>query len=105
MEPPHQAPIRRTLTPAVLAATLFTAACAVGAITFVAARGGLQLPLGSAGHCSPSHNCTENSREPKSAKTVCRSDRADDSMEFVVAGDVIVKILSLLDEVQPRNRK
>jgi len=63
------------------------------------------LPLGTAGHCSPSHNCTENSREPKRANTVCRSDRADDSMEFVVAGDVIVKILSLLDEVQPRNRK
>jgi nucleoid-associated protein YgaU len=35
----------RTLTPAVLAAALFTACCAVGAITFVAARGGLEMPL------------------------------------------------------------
>jgi nucleoid-associated protein YgaU len=36
---------RRTLTPAVLASALFTAACAVFAITFVAARGGLSMPL------------------------------------------------------------
>lgn len=36
---------RRTLTPAVLAAALFAAACAVFAISFVAARGGLQLPI------------------------------------------------------------
>ena len=36
---------RRTLTPAVLASALFAACCAVGAITFVAARGGLQMPL------------------------------------------------------------
>lgn len=47
MEPSREAPLRRTLTPAVLAASLFTAACAVGAISFVAARGGLQLPLAS----------------------------------------------------------
>jgi LysM repeat protein len=38
-------PCRRTLTPAVLASALFTACCAVGAITFVAARGGLEMPL------------------------------------------------------------
>jgi nucleoid-associated protein YgaU len=36
---------RRTLTPAVLAAALFTVACAALAVTFVAARGGLQLPV------------------------------------------------------------
>jgi hypothetical protein len=38
---------RRTLTPAVLASALFVAACATFAITFVAARGGLQLPVGA----------------------------------------------------------
>jgi hypothetical protein len=37
---------RRTLTPAVLASVVFVAACATFAITFVAARGGLQLPVG-----------------------------------------------------------
>lgn len=36
---------RRVLTPAVLASTLFVAACATFAISFVAARGGLQLPV------------------------------------------------------------
>jgi LysM domain len=36
---------RRILTPAVLASTLFAAACATFAISFVAARGGLQLPV------------------------------------------------------------
>lgn len=36
---------RRTLTPAVIAAGLFVAACATFAVTFVAARGGLQLPI------------------------------------------------------------
>ena len=35
---------RRILTPAVLASALFVAACATFAISFVAARGGLQLP-------------------------------------------------------------
>jgi hypothetical protein len=38
---------RRILTPAVLAAALFAAACATFAISFVAARGGLQLPVAS----------------------------------------------------------
>jgi LysM repeat protein len=38
---------RRTLTPAVAASALFTVACAALAITFVAARGGLQLPVAS----------------------------------------------------------
>jgi hypothetical protein len=36
---------RRILTPAVLASALFAAACATFAISFVAARGGLQLPV------------------------------------------------------------
>jgi hypothetical protein len=36
---------RRTLTPAVLGSALFVAICAVFAITFVAARGGLQMPI------------------------------------------------------------
>ena len=36
---------RRTVTPAVLASALFAAACAVIAITFVATRGGLQMPV------------------------------------------------------------
>ena len=36
---------RRTVTPAVLASALFAAACAVFAISFVAARGGLELPV------------------------------------------------------------
>jgi LysM domain len=35
---------RRILTPAVLASALFAAACATFAVSFVAARGGLQLP-------------------------------------------------------------
>jgi LysM repeat protein len=39
-------PARRTLTPAVLASALFTAMCAVFAVTFVAARGGLSMPIG-----------------------------------------------------------
>jgi hypothetical protein len=39
---------RRILTPAVLASALFVAACATFAISFVAARGGLQLPTSGA---------------------------------------------------------
>lgn len=42
-------PGRRTLTPAVLGSAAFTVACAVIAITFVAARGGLQLPVAASG--------------------------------------------------------
>jgi hypothetical protein len=38
-------PGRRTLTPAVLGSALFVATCAMFAITFVAARGGLQMPI------------------------------------------------------------
>jgi nucleoid-associated protein YgaU len=39
------APSRRTLTPAVLGSAAFAVACAALAITFVAARGGLQMPV------------------------------------------------------------
>ena len=42
-QPEHRE--RRILTPAVLASALFAAACATFAISFVAARGGLQLPM------------------------------------------------------------
>jgi hypothetical protein len=40
---------RRALTPAVLASALFVAACAVFAVTFVAGRGGLEMPIASRG--------------------------------------------------------
>ena len=40
-----QAGDRRTLTPAVLASAVFVVACAVGAVAFVAARGGLEMPI------------------------------------------------------------
>jgi LysM repeat protein len=42
-------PGHRTLTPAVLASALFVAACAVFAVTFVAARGGLSMPIAPTG--------------------------------------------------------
>lgn len=45
MDGSSPAPARRTVTPAVLAAALFAVACALIAITFVAARGGLQMPV------------------------------------------------------------
>ena len=45
MEGPTEHRERRTLTPAVVSAALFAAACATFAATFVAARGGLQLPV------------------------------------------------------------
>lgn len=48
MEAPSRPPARRTLTPAVLLAALFTVACAGVSIAFVAGRGGLQLPGRSA---------------------------------------------------------
>ena len=49
MDGPIGEPVRRTLTPAVLASALFVAASAVIAILFVAARGGLQMPVASSG--------------------------------------------------------
>jgi hypothetical protein len=45
VEDPSAAPDRRGLTPAIVASAVFTAACAVFAIAFVGARGGLQLPV------------------------------------------------------------
>lgn len=49
MDGPNRGKNARTLTPAVLASALFVAACAIGAITFVAARGGLQMPVAPTG--------------------------------------------------------
>jgi hypothetical protein len=49
VEPPIDEPVRRTLTPAVVASALFVVACALGALTFVAARGGLQMPVAATG--------------------------------------------------------
>ena len=45
MEDPTALRDRRTFTPAIVASSIFTAACAVFAIAFVSARGGLQLPV------------------------------------------------------------
>jgi nucleoid-associated protein YgaU len=50
---PIQQPARRTLTPAVLVSALFVVACAAIAITFVASRGGLQLPQAALGSSAP----------------------------------------------------
>ena len=49
MEGPVELPVRRTLTPAVLASVVFVVACAAIAITFVTARGGLQMPVAATG--------------------------------------------------------
>ena len=49
MEAPTEHRERRMLTPAVVTAALFAAACATFAVTFVAARGGLSLPVGPTG--------------------------------------------------------
>lgn len=49
MDDPARQAGQRTLTPAVIAAALFTVACATLAVTFVAARGGLQLPVAPGG--------------------------------------------------------
>jgi nucleoid-associated protein YgaU len=51
VEAPGTEAHRRTLTPAVLAAAIFTTVCALASISFVAANGGLTLPL--AGTPSP----------------------------------------------------
>ena len=45
MEGPSGEHSRRTLTPAVAGSAVFVAVCALAAITFVAARGGIQLPI------------------------------------------------------------
>lgn len=49
MDGPITQPARRTLTPAVLASAVFVVACALVAITFVASRGGLQMPRAASG--------------------------------------------------------
>ena len=40
---------RRTVTPAIVVSAVFAAACAVFAVTFVGARGGLQMPIAATG--------------------------------------------------------
>ena len=45
MEDPESPRDRRTLTPAIVASAVFVAACAVFAIAFVGARGGLEMPV------------------------------------------------------------
>jgi LysM repeat protein len=45
VEAPSTPSGRRTLTPAVLLAVVFTTSCALASVAFVAARGGLDLPL------------------------------------------------------------
>jgi hypothetical protein len=48
VEAPGTEAHRRTLTPAVLAAAVFTTLCALASISFVAANGGLRLPVAGA---------------------------------------------------------
>jgi hypothetical protein len=48
LEAPGTQAHRRTLTPAVLAAAVFTTVCALASISFVAANGGLRLPVAGA---------------------------------------------------------
>lgn len=45
MDDPSAARDRRTLTPAIVISAVFLAACAVFAIAFVSARGGLEMPV------------------------------------------------------------
>ena len=73
MEGPVAPPVRRTLTPAVLAAVAFMVGCAVLAITFVAARGGLQMPIAAAGSHSPAASSPASSASsipPSAAPTI-----------------------------------
>jgi hypothetical protein len=49
VEAPSTPSGRRTLTPAVLLAVIFTTACALASVAFVAGRGGLDLPLAMPG--------------------------------------------------------
>ena len=61
---------RRTLTPAVLASALFVAASAVFAVTFVAGRGGLDMPIASRGpvaFASPEPSLPETTPPPATA--------------------------------------
>ena len=45
MDDPGAARDRRTVTPAIVIASVFLAACAVFAVSFVSARGGLEMPI------------------------------------------------------------
>jgi hypothetical protein len=60
---------RRTLTPAVLGAALFTATCAIFAITFVAARGGLQMPVAPTGSAVAIASVAPSAATPDPAAT------------------------------------
>jgi nucleoid-associated protein YgaU len=53
---------RRTVTPAIVASAVFLAACAVFAIAFVGARGGLQMPV--AGTAPPVAEASAEPTEP-----------------------------------------
>ncbi|MEA2548860.1 MAG: hypothetical protein QOE42_1458 [Chloroflexota bacterium] len=57
MDAPSTPSGRRTLTPAVLLAVIFTTACALASVAFVAARGGLELPLAMPGPSEVAHAC------------------------------------------------
>lgn len=67
MERPIEQPARRALTPAVLASALFAAACAVIAITFVASRGGLQMPIAASASAAAVASATAASAAPSAA--------------------------------------
>lgn len=67
MDGPTERIERRTLTPAVLASALFVAGSAVFAMTFIAGRGGLEMPVASRGPvtvASPSMTAAEPSGGP-----------------------------------------
>jgi nucleoid-associated protein YgaU len=57
VDDPGGARDRRTVTPAIVVSSVFVAACAVFAIAFVSARGGLQMPIAATqppvAHASP----------------------------------------------------
>lgn len=77
MDGPNPVPVRRTLTPAVLASVLFVAACAIIAITFVASRGGLQMPIAPSGSAvavaSPAPTPAPSVVAPTSAPTASQA--------------------------------
>lgn len=65
MEAPSQPPARRTLTPAVLLATVVLVVCAVVSISFVAANGGLRVPqLAAAQSAGPTDGSAIASPQP-----------------------------------------
>jgi hypothetical protein len=70
VEGPVAPPARRALTPAVLGAAAFLVACAVIAITFVAARGGLQMPVAALRSASPAASAPASIPPPSPGLTV-----------------------------------